>query len=110
MDAGQQLDPAERLRQVVVGPGVEAADLVAFGGERGQHEDGHVAHVADAFEDLPPVEVGHPHVEDHQVRLLLMEEADAVAAQHGLGDGEPFALEHRPQELSDVGFVLNDEN
>ena len=110
LDAGQELHPAEGLGQVVVGPGVEPPYLVALGGERRQHEDGHVAHVPDPLEDLPPVEVGHADVEDHQVGLLLVEEADAVAAQHGLGDRETLAFEHRPQELPDVRLVLDDED
>jgi hypothetical protein len=79
LQPGEQLDTAERLGQVVVGSGVETPHLVALGAERGQHEDGHVTHVADPLEHLPAVEVGEPYVEDHDVGMALVELADAVA-------------------------------
>ena len=110
LEPGQELDPAEGLGQVVVGPGVEAPDLVALGGERGQHQDGHVAHVPDPLEHLPAVEVGQAHVEDDQVGVVLVELAHPVAAQRRLGDREPLTFEHGPQELPDVRLVLDDED
>ena len=80
LQAGQQLDPAEGLGQVVVGAGVEAPHLVPLGPERRQHEHRHVAHVPDALEDLPTVQVGEPDVEDDDVGVALVELADPVAA------------------------------
>ena len=110
LEPGQQLDPAEGLGQVVVGPGVEPPHLVPLGPERGQHEDGHVAHVPDPLEDLPAVEVGQPDVEDHDVGVALVELADAVPALDGLRDREALPLEQGPQELADVGLVLDDQH
>ena len=110
LEPGQQLDPAERLGQVVVGSGVETPHLVSLGSERGQHEDGHVAHVPDALEHLPAVEVGKTHVEDHDVGMALVELADAVSALVRLGDREALTFEEGPEELADVRLILDDQH
>ena len=74
--AREQLAGAERLRQVVVGPGVERLDLVRLLPARGDDHDRHGAPVADAAHDLDAVEVGQAEVEQHEVgraRLRLDE-------------------------------------
>ena len=50
---------------------------------------GHVAHVPDALEDLPAVEVGQPDVEDDDVGVALVELADAVPPFDRLRDRKP---------------------
>ena len=110
LQAGQQLDPAERLGQVVVGAGIQSPHLVPFGPEGREHEHGHVAHVPDPLQDLPTVQVGEPDVEDDDVRVALVELADPVPAFDGLRDLEAFPFEEGPQELTDVRLILNDQH
>jgi hypothetical protein len=58
-ETGDQLADAEGLGDVVVGAGVEAADLVDLLGAGGQHDDGHQAiEAAQLLADLEPVGVG----------------------------------------------------
>ena len=110
LEAGQQLHPAERLGQVVVRTRIEPPDLVSLGPEGREHEDRDVAHVPDPLQDLPAVEVGEPHVEDHDVRVVLVELADAVSALGSLGHREALSFQEGAQELPDVDFVLDDQH
>ena len=66
-DAGEQLLGAERLGQVVVGPGVEPGDPVDLRGPGREHDHRDLALAADQAEQLEAVEAGHHHVEQDQV-------------------------------------------
>ena len=110
LQAGQELDPAERLGQVVVGAGIEPPHLVSLGSQGGEHEHRHVAHVPDALQDLPTVQVGEPDVEDDDVGVALVELAHPVAAFEGLRDRVALALEEGSEELPDVRLILNDQH
>ena len=66
--AREQLGEPERLGDVVVGAGVEAADRVHLAVLRGQEDDRHGrAALADALADLQAVDARQPDVEDQQV-------------------------------------------
>ena len=66
--ARQQLAQRERLDEVVVGAGVEARDAVVDLFAGGEHQHGRpVAALAQAPADLQAVDVGHRHVEDHDL-------------------------------------------
>ena len=66
-----ELPRVERLRQVVVGPDLEADDLVHVLVARGQHQDRHVGALADPAADLDPVDVREHQVEDDERDLAL---------------------------------------
>ena len=78
--------------------------------EGGEHEHRHVAHVPDALQDLPTVQVGEPDVEDDDVGMALVELAHPVAALEGLRDRVALALEEGSEELPDVRLILNDQH
>ena len=65
--AGQQLADPERLGQVVVGAGVERADLVLLLADRRDQQDRRAQPVAQLPADVGAVGVGQHQVEDHQV-------------------------------------------
>ena len=68
--ARQQLVELERLRQVVVGTGVETGDAIAGLGARREHEDRHpVAVGAQHLAHGEPVDDRHRHVEHDDVGL-----------------------------------------
>ena len=110
LQAGQQLDAAERLGEVVVGAGIESPHLVSLGPEGREHEDRHVAHVPDALQDLPPVQVGEPDVENDDVGVALVELTNAVTPLDGLRDRIALAFEEGSEELPDVRLILNDQH
>jgi hypothetical protein len=67
-EPGEQLAHRERLGHVVVGAGVERADLVAGAGPPGQHDDRRPGPPAERGDHLGAVHVGQAKVEDHRVR------------------------------------------
>ena len=70
-DAGEQLAEVERLDEVVVGAGVEAADPVGRGVPGGQHEQrGRAAVAAGPGHDVDALGAGHPPVDDRHVVLV----------------------------------------
>ena len=74
LDAGQQLGRVERLDQVVVGPGTQAADLLLDLTLRREHDDRDVRRRLflgpDLRGDLVAVELRQRHVEEDQVGRL----------------------------------------
>ena len=67
----QQLAEVERLREIVVGAGVESFDLVVDGVARGEHEHGRVRALApDLAADVDTVANGKDDVEDDGVVVV----------------------------------------
>jgi hypothetical protein len=110
LNAGEKLLPPERLRDVVVGPGLEPADLLELCGTSGEHYHRHVADVANALERLPPIELGHRHVEEHEVGRDCIERAEAVTPVRALGDLVARPLEQLAKQPSDVCVIVDDED
>ena len=84
LDAGQQLGRVERLDEVVVGTGAQAADLLLHLALGGEHDDrdvrGAALLAADLGRDLVAVELGQLDVEQDQVRRLGAPQAEAFRA------------------------------
>ena len=84
---GEQLVELERLGQVVVGAGIEPGDTIGRLGARREHQDRqavalgtqHPAH-------REPVDVGHHHVEDRRVGMLLLDHGQRRGAVGRLHD------------------------
>src|SRR4029077_9803448 len=109
-DASGKLLFAERLDDVVVGAGLEppdALELVAAGGE---HHDGNVRHVPDPLEDVPPVELRHRDVENHEVGPPGVELAQALLAVRSSSDRCPVPLEQDAAEPPNVVVIVDYEN
>ena len=109
-DPGNQFARPERLDQVVVRPAVETPDLVAFGSERGQHQQRGLGHDGDALDHLPAVEFGQPHVENDDVGPQPVELAQCGVTIRCLGHIEPRVLEHGVDQFTDVVGVLDDKD
>jgi len=72
MHPGQQFLDAERLDDVVVGAGAQAADALGRGVARGQEDHRHLrARRAQVVQHAQPVHARHHDVEHHQVRVGL---------------------------------------
>ncbi len=109
--AGEQLLELERLRQVVVGAGVEPLDPVADGVARGQHQDRDaVAAAAQPPGDVEAVEAGHHHVENERVggaRVDGRERGVAVGGELHLVAGD---LERALQRFAHGAVVVYNEH
>ncbi len=107
---GQKLLNGKGLHQVVVGPGVQALDLVLNAVLGGEDEDGHVGGFADAPGHLNPVHDGEHQVQDDQVGVHLPElgkPGDAVVGHLG---AVALGLKLQLYEAGDVLFVLHDQD
>src|SRR5574343_1574841 len=109
-----QLQRAEGLDQVVVGAGLLARFavlLLAAGGQQHDLGAGHGRVALDALADLQAVELaGHHHVQQHHVRADRLGHAQTEGAVRGLVDLVVLELQRHPDQLADVGLVLDDQN
>ena len=76
---GQQLARRERLGDVVVGAQLEPHDAIGLVPARGQHDDGHLALLADAPADLQPVHARHHDVQQDGVEHAARERREPLA-------------------------------
>src|SRR4051812_3965919 len=114
LDAGQQLSRVERLDEVVVGAGTQAADLLLHLLLGGQHDDRHVARVAflgpDLRGDLVAVELRQHDVEKDQIRRLRAPEPESLGTIRRHDHVVTLLLERVLQESLDVRVVVDDED
>ena len=107
---GDQFVEAERLLDVVVATERQPAHLVV--GRIARRQEQHrraIAVGAQPPAHLESVEVGHHHVEQHQVGLLLRDQLERLATVLGRGHGEPVVLERSGEHRSEVVLVVDDE-
>ena len=86
LDASQQVVDVEWLGDEVVGPELEAQELVTSALGAATDEDGHVGHLFEDAAQHQPVLVGQDQVEDDQVRLDMLEHAARSGASRRLAD------------------------
>ena len=108
--AGEQLLALERLDEVVVGAGVEALDARLDGVARGQHEDRHVAVVAQQARDVDAVELRQAEVEDDEVGRELARVAERRLAVVARARLVALHAQRAQQDLGDLVVVLDDEH
>src|SRR5258708_4700215 len=109
LDELEELVHVERFRDVAGG-----ADLVgpaARGLGRGHHHDriGRVA-LAQPRREPPPIEHGHPHVEEDERGRDLVDHIQRLRTVRGGTDGETFALEEVAEHGEDLDVVVDDED
>ena len=114
LDPGQQLRRVERLDEVVVGSGAQAADLLLDLPLGGEHDDRDVAGAAllgpDLGRDLVAVELGQHDVEKDQVGRLGTPQAESLRAIGRDDDVVALLLERVLQESLYVRVVIDDED
>ena len=110
-DAREELAEVERLHEVVVRPGVQAADAVGRRVARREHEErGGSVVLPRPRDDVDPLGAGHPPVDDRDVVLVPAQLVDrVVAAVHGVhvvaGVAQP-----QDEDLLEAAVVLGDED
>ena len=110
-NAGHQLARAERLDDVVVGPQVEADDLVRVAAARGEQDDRHIAVLAQPAADLQPVEAGQHDVEQDEVEAVRSRAA-ARALGPSAASVDTMAARARGTgaAAADLGVVVDDQD
>ncbi len=110
-DAGQELDEAEGLREVVVGAGVEPLDARLHLAPGREHQDRRPVPLGpQAAQELEAVEAREHDVEDDEVVGPARGPLEPV--RPGLRDVDPVALglEATLDEPGDLGVALDDED
>ena len=110
-DAGEQLVELERLREVVVRAGVEAAHHVLDGVARREHEDRRIpTFPPELGRDLEAVLLGKDDVEQDDVVLVHVGQHGAFVPVGGDVHHVPLFLQPLLDESGDLPVVLHDEN
>jgi len=104
----------ERLDQVVVRPGPQAADLLLHLALGREHDDRDVTRGSllrpDLRGHLVAIELREHHVEQDEGRRILRPELEALGTVAGDDDFVALLLEREAQEALDVRVVVDDED
>ena len=109
-DPGQQLVDPERLGDVVVGAEIEGCHLLGLGGAHRQHDDRQLRPFADPRDHLLAVEIRQAEVEDHEIGALGRGPGDGFLAARGLDHLVAVRAQADPQELADLGLVVDHQD
>ena len=102
----------ERLRDEVVGAGLDHASLV-LADARGDHDHGqHRCRLirAQALADCIAVELGHEDVQEHEIRLFRFDDLERGRAVTSGDDVVAFRDQHRLEQSNVLGDVVDDED
>ena len=111
--AGHQFARTERLGDVIVGAGIQAAHPVAILTTRGQHDDGHVTGAliaADPPAHLDPRQRRQHPIQQDQVRRFLNNHQDRFFTVNRFGDSVALALKVVTKHGDQGRFVFDDQN
>jgi hypothetical protein len=108
---GDQLFGLKRLGQIVVGPRIEAGNLVRPAVTRRQHQHWHLARfLAPAVENGQPIDFRQAEIEDDRIIAFGRAEIVAILAIGGEIDGIASAFQRRAQLPAKIGFVFDDQD
>src|SRR5690606_18266495 len=111
-NARQEHGELERLRDVVIGAGIEAQDRVSVRSIAGEHDDRRLeARLAQSFAGLTAIHVRQPDVENDQVEMAVLCGFHAACGVSYRGDLELVVKGKLvAQGLAKVLVVIDDEN
>ena len=109
-DARQQFIDRKRLGQVVVGTGIERANLVRILAARRDHDNRHGRPRAHRLDHLDAIHIGQTQVEQHNARRLRRGRRDgSMGGLHG-NVAHAMRLERGNDEVADGRIVLNNQD
>ena len=109
--AGDELADRKWLGHVVVGAGLEAADLVRFLPAGREHEDRQDrVSLADGFANLVAVDVGQHQVENHAVDVLRSCKLDRFFTLCRVYDPIPFEPQAVGEPERESWIILDEQN
>ena len=110
LDAGRDLLGVKRLDDVVVGAQFQAQHLVVGLALGGEHDDGGVVLGAELAADLPAVHDRHHNVQQHKIRVQLVELCQRCAAVVDHRHVVALLDQIQSKQLADIFIVINDQN
>lgn len=108
--AAHQLHHAERLGQVVVGAGIEAAHRVELRALGREHHDGQVLRgrvLPQHVQDLQAVHLGQHDVQQHELRQAPFAGDEELPRRGKARRLETGLLERVHRKVADIGIVFN---
>ena len=108
--ASDQLAHAVGLGDVVVSAHLEAHDRVDLGRLGGDHDDRHLAVLAEFATDVDPRHGRQHHVEQNEVGVDLVEASECLTAVPGDLHLETLAAETHRERIHEGLFVLDDQH
>jgi len=109
-DARREFLGGERLREVVVGTGLEPGDNIVGVGARRDHHDRHVARAPQRAAELEAVDARKHDVDEDDVGGRAAERFDGILAARRFFDGPPFVFEGHLDRRTNALVVLDGKN
>jgi len=107
----QRLVDRQRLLDEIPGAAFHGLHRHIDRGVARDHHHGNFGVVlADGPKDVQPAHARHPHVEEHEVDHLGLEQLQSRGSVGGSQDGEALVLEHVAQNVPNAVFVVDDQN
>src|SRR5919106_1084182 len=106
----QELTDRERLRDVVVGAGIERGDLVVLRLPHGEHEHRRLGETAQAADHFMSVDAGEAEVEDNQVDGIGCEDVEGGLSARCGKDLVAARPQARLDGAADLRVVVDDQD
>ena len=110
LQARHELARAERLGDVVVGARLQRPDLLLLLADGGQHEDRHLAPLAQRARHLHAVAVRQHQVDDRRLRRAHRREVERLRGGFGGHRLEAGLAQHHLQRAHDLRLVVDHEH
>ena len=110
-DALEQFHQSERLCQVLIGAGAEAAHLVGLLAARGEHQDGRREAIApELLEHFEAVHAGEHDIEDEQIGFRGARGGQTAGTILRMQNREAFDLEIVPDRGGELDVVFDQQD
>src|SRR5262245_12767185 len=108
---GEKLIHAKRLGDVIIGAEVERLNLAGLVTAAGQHHDRHALVArSNHSQQFEPLHVRQPEIEDHQIRLLLLQQLKRDAPIWRFKDIIAVRAQAHPKQLANGRLIVNDKD
>ena len=109
MNTGDDLPHFKGFCDIVIGPQLQAGDLVKGFSLGGEHDHRGFGNGPDILDHLPAVHLGHHHIQKHQIRMDALEGPQAFGSVGGTFHSVAFLLQIQAEKFSDISIVFDDQ-
>lgn len=108
-DSCEELNRREWFGNVIIGPGLQTADLVHDGRSRGQHDDRDAALLPDLAKYAEPIHVREHDIEDHENQAPLVQSVEACLRGAGEVNSKSLGPEIFGEHFCHVAVVIDQQ-
>ncbi len=110
MDTSGEFLHAKRLGNIIIRAEFETKDFIGFIQFGGEEDDGRFTVLAVGFDEVVPAHLRHHDIEQDKVGLFAAGSVKGFPPIGGDDDAKAFCLKIVAHEVTDVGFVIGDED